>query len=168
MSEIIIRSIEAKDVIEAVDLIVARLCFERPRLSEERTSDWTQRYDDIKELGKSHKFYIAEIDGKIVGTGGLQFVTNDDTPEPFPKTRLELRAAFTHPEYRGRKIGDLIYAKRLDDAMQTSENYIYGNFAPFPRTQARYKSLGFIEYPGDGMPAPWSDGINVTMRKRIR
>ena len=161
--QITVRPIEPKDLGQAVDVIVERLSAEISRSEEQRKNDRLVRYDDLKDLDKFFVFYVAEAGGKVVGTGGLQFMTHECADPHHPHTRLEMREWFTHPQYRGHHIGMRIYNRLLEDAIRTGEEFLYTASAPFPKTIELYRRLGFEDYA-----APWFDGINPVMRKRIK
>jgi putative acetyltransferase len=83
-------------------------------------------------------YFVAEVDGKVVGGGGIQPLKDTD------QNICELQKVYIDKEYRGKGIGKKIVQMCIDFAKKSNYDAIY--LETFPNmigAQKLYKKLGF-------------------------
>lgn len=88
-------------------------------------------------------YFVCELDGKIVGGGGVAPLLNGD-----PKT-CELKKMYFLPEGRGRGLGRKLVERCLQAAKDIGFDYCYlETFNTMRDAQALYAKMGFDKIPG--------------------
>ena len=100
----------------------------------------------ITELTNANsQFFFAKIDNNAVGYLKINF--GDAQTELKEYTSLEIERIYVLKEFHGKKIGQLLYNKALDIAIQKSVDYIWlGVWEDNPKAINFYKKNGFIEF----------------------
>jgi len=120
-SELIIRRYEEKDL-EGVFLMIQR-AFLTPALDkvyeEEVKAFWLSEYtrERIREMNGYANFYVAELDGEIVGSGAV-----GDEPE---EERCYIFGVFIDPFIQGKGIGTKIMNTLEQDELARKYRTIY-------------------------------------------
>ena len=84
-------------------------------------------------------FYLVEIDGEPIAMGGLR------RSEP---GIAELKRVYVRPAGRGRRLGEAITRRLVEDARRFGYRSVRLDTLPFMHTaQALYESLGFVDCP---------------------
>ena len=90
-------------------------------------------YEDVQE------FYVAELDGKVVGCGAVHVLWED---------LGEVRTLAVDKEYRGRGIGDLLLQRLLDQARNVGVARVFC----LTFEVAFFESHGFTQIEGAPVP----------------
>ncbi len=116
----------------------------------------TDVLDDLLESGG--RVYVAEVDGRAVGVGGLKLLGADTG---------EIKRMFVTPAARGLGVGRAIVERLIGDARGLGCETIYLESASFMHSaHALYRSVGFV--PADAYPGREFEGapndISIFMR----
>ena len=102
-----------------------------------------QNYDDeIAHLEEKYglpygRLYLAFCDNNPAGCIGLRKIDNET---------CELKRLYVKPEFRGKKIGNILVTKIIEDAKSIGYKHILLDTFPFLETAIKlYKKLGFYE-----------------------
>ena len=99
-------------------------------------------------------FYLVEVDGELVAMGGLRRSAEGIA---------ELKRVFVRPNARGRRLGEEITRRLVDDARRFGYRVVRLDTLPFMHAaQALYESLGFVDC------APYPIEMPEAFRDRIR
>lgn len=100
-----------------------------------------QNYDEELEhlemkYGKpSGRLYLAYCDGQVAGCIGLRKIDEQS---------CEMKRLYVRPQFRGRKIGELLIQKIIVDAKEIGYSYMLLDTLPFLKSAIFiYKKLGF-------------------------
>jgi amino-acid N-acetyltransferase len=103
--QVVIRNARTSDV-AAIRTLLDAYAAERILLSKATVT----LYEDVQE------FYVAELDGVVVGCGALHVLWED---------LAEVRTLAVDKEFRGRGIGDRLLATLLDQARQVGVDRVF-------------------------------------------
>ena len=97
-------------------------------------------------------FYLLEVDGALVGMGGLR---------RFADGVAEVKRMYVQPGYRGRRLGTVLLTRLIDDARALGYEQLRLDTGPFMGAAHRtYEAAGFVDreaYEGAEVPKPmWS------------
>lgn len=102
-----------------------------------------QNYDnELEHLESKYghpygRLYLALCDNELAGCIGLRKLDNDN---------CEMKRLYVKPEFRGKKIGNILVTKIIEDAKIIGYKHILLDTFPFLETAIKlYKSLGFYE-----------------------
>jgi len=127
------------------------------------TAFYDKETDAISESYLSDKavYYVALINGKLVGGGGIAPIKNDKT------NTCELVKMYLLPEARGLNIGKSIILKCLTFAKEVGYKYCYlETFPSMSRAIAFYKISGF-KYLNKPLSQSCHYSCNVWMQKTL-
>lgn len=83
------------------------------------------------------RLYLAYWDGQLAGCIGLRKLDKD---------RGELKRLFVRPDFRGRRMGEALIRRILDDARQIGYRHVLLDTLPFLRSAiCLYRRIGFYE-----------------------
>jgi GNAT superfamily N-acetyltransferase len=92
-------------------------------------------------------FYLLKHEGQFCAMGGLRRLSADTA---------EIKRIYVHPDSRGAKLGELIFARLLADATDFGYKSVYLETAPFMKSAHRiYEAAGFVDrapYPEAEVP----------------
>jgi ribosomal protein S18 acetylase RimI-like enzyme len=90
-------------------------------------------------------FYFAVINDKIIGYLKINF--GDSQTELKQDNALEVERIYVLKEYHGKKIGQLLFEKAIELAIQKKADYVWlGVWEENPRAISFYKKNGFVEF----------------------
>jgi ribosomal protein S18 acetylase RimI-like enzyme len=90
-------------------------------------------------------FYFAEVNDKIIGYLKINF--RDSQTELKHENALEIERIYVLKEYHGKKIGQLLFEKAMELAIQKKADYVWlGVWEENPRAISFYKKNGFVEF----------------------
>ena len=116
----------------------------------------TEVLDEL--LVSGGRLYVAEVDGVVVGVGGLRRLS---------ETAGEIKRMFVRPTARGLGVGRAIVERLIDDARALGFETIYLESASFMHSaHALYRSVGFGPsgpYPGREFEGVEHD-VSILMR----
>lgn len=102
-----------------------------------------QNYDnELEHLESKYghpygRLYLALCDNELAGCIGLRKLDNDN---------CEMKRLYVKPEFRGKKIGNILVTKIIEDAKIIGYKHILLDTFPFLETAIKlYKNLGFYE-----------------------
>lgn len=98
------------------------------------------------ELNNEHsEFYFAETGDKIIGYLKINFGTAQT--EEQNNNALEIERIYVLKEFHGKKVGQLLYQKAMDIAVQKNVKYVWlGVWEKNMRAVGFYKKNGFVEF----------------------
>ncbi|MEY4927085.1 MAG: hypothetical protein RI894_1521 [Bacteroidota bacterium] len=106
-------------------------------------------------------YYIAELDGKIVGGGGIY------PTEGLPDATCELVKMYLSAKARGKGLGRLLIQKSLDDAAAIGYKQVYLESMPeLQKALSIYEKFGF-EYLNAPLGNSGHFGCELWMLKRV-
>lgn len=83
------------------------------------------------------RLYLVYCDEKLAGCIGLRKIDSQN---------CEMKRLYVRPQFRGRKIGDLLVEKIIDDAKKIGYSYMLLDTLPFLKSAIHmYKKYGFYE-----------------------
>jgi predicted FMN-binding regulatory protein PaiB/ribosomal protein S18 acetylase RimI-like enzyme len=122
--------------------------------SGENTEENMQKYLDegfsleklTAELNNpDSQFYFAELKNKVIGYLKLNF--GPSQTELKDNKALEIERIYILKEFQGRRVGQLLYEKAIQTAIQADAEYVWlGVWENNPRAINFYKKNGFIEF----------------------
>jgi len=98
------------------------------------------------ELNNPHSsFYLAVVNDKIIGYLKINF--GQSQTELKQDNALEIERIYVLQEYHGKKIGQLLFEKAMELAIQKKADYVWlGVWEENPRAISFYKKNGFVEF----------------------
>ena len=91
------------------------------------------------------EFYFAETNGKVIGYLKLNF--GQSQTELQDDGALEIERIYVLKDFHGKKVGQLLYEKAMEMAMQKNAGYVWlGVWEENPRAINFYKKNGFVEF----------------------
>lgn len=102
-----------------------------------------QNYDEeVKHLESKYgmpdgRLYLVYCDGKLAGCIGLRKIDNEN---------CEMKRLYIRPEFRGKKLGNVLIEKIIEDAREIGYSYMLLDTLPFLQSAIHlYKKYGFHE-----------------------
>lgn len=102
-----------------------------------------QNYDEeVKHLESKYgmpdgRLYLVYCDGKLAGCIGLRKIDNQN---------CEMKRLYVRPEFRGKKLGNILIEKIIGDAREIGYSYMLLDTLPFLQSAIHiYKKFGFYE-----------------------
>jgi len=90
-------------------------------------------------------FYFVAINDKVIGYLKINF--GDSQTELKQEHALEIERIYVLKEYHGKNIGQLLFEKAMELAIQKKADYVWlGVWEENPRAISFYKKNGFIEF----------------------
>jgi len=90
-------------------------------------------------------FYFALVNDKIIGYLKINF--GDSQTELKQDNALEIERIYVLQEFHGKKIGQLLFEKAMELAIQKKADYVWlGVWEENPRAISFYKKNGFVEF----------------------
>jgi ribosomal protein S18 acetylase RimI-like enzyme len=90
-------------------------------------------------------FYFAVVNDKIIGFLKINF--GDSQTELKQDNALEIERIYVLKEYHGKNIGQLLFEKAMELAIQKKADYVWlGVWEENPRAISFYKKNGFVEF----------------------
>lgn len=92
-------------------------------------------------------FYLVRLDGEVAGMGGVRRLREG---------MGEIKRLYVRPTFRGRRLGETILARLLDDARAFGLRHVVLDSAPFMQSaHRRYEAAGFVDRaPYEGVEVP--------------
>jgi len=91
------------------------------------------------------EFYFAEFDNKIIGYLKLNF--GESQTEVKDNKALEIERIYVLKEFQGKKVGQLLYEKAMQIAIQKNAAYVWlGVWEKNPKAINFYKKNSFVEF----------------------
>lgn len=104
-----------------------------------------QNYDDeLKNLKSKYglpygRLYLAYYNGEVAGCIGLRKIDNSN---------CEMKRLFVRPQFRGKKVGEFLVNKIINDAKEIGYSHILLDTFPFFKSAINlYKKFSFYEIP---------------------
>ncbi len=102
-----------------------------------------QNYDEeINHLESKYgmpdgRLYLVYCDGELAGCIGLRKIDNQN---------CEMKRLYVKPEFRGKKLGNILIEKIISDAREIGYSYMLLDTLPFLQSAIHiYKKFGFYE-----------------------
>lgn len=102
-----------------------------------------QNYDDeLEHLEKKYglpegRLYLAYSDGELAGCIGMKKIDTEN---------CEMKRLYVKPQFRGKKIGEILIRQIIDDARDIGYRYMLLDTLPFCESAIYiYKKYGFYE-----------------------
>lgn len=118
--------------------------------TEENMSQYLAEAYSLEKLtdelnNPNSSFYFAVINDKIIGYLKINF--GDSQTELKQDNALEIERIYVLKEFHGKKIGQLLFEKAMELAIQKKADYVWlGVWEENPRAISFYKKNGFIEF----------------------
>ena len=94
----------------------------------------TEMLDDV--LASGGRVYVAELDGRAVGVGGLKLLGSG---------AAEVKRMYVRPDARGLGVGRAIVQRLVSEARELGCQTVFLESAPFMHAaHALYRSVGFV------------------------
>lgn len=149
--EIILKQI-TEEQIEQLQEISRKTFFET--FAKDNTPESMEKYleesfstnklrSELNELDS--EFYLAELDGQVIGY--LKLNVGLSQTEDKLDNALEIERIYVLQDFHGKKIGQFLYQKALEIAIEKQVEYIWlGVWENNHRAIAFYKKNGFVEF----------------------
>lgn len=102
-----------------------------------------QNYDEeVNHLESKYgipdgRLYLVYYEGKLAGCIGLRKIDNQN---------CEMKRLYVRPEFRGKKLGNVLIEKIIEDAREIGYSYMLLDTLPFLQSAIHlYKKYGFYE-----------------------
>lgn len=118
--------------------------------TEENMTKYLQEGFSVKKLtaeltNPGSEFYFARLDGNIIGFLKLNF--GQSQTELKDEGAVEIERIYVLKEYQGKKVGQALYEKAIDIAVEKNADYVWlGVWDQNPRAISFYKKNGFVEF----------------------
>ncbi len=100
------------------------------------------------------RLYLVYCDERLAGCIGLRKIDNEN---------CEMKRLYTRPEFRGKKLGNILVEKIIEDAKKTGYSYMLLDTLPFLQSAIHiYKKFGFYEIES------YIESNRLSRRKELR
>lgn len=112
------------------------------------------------------EFYFALLNNKVIGYLKINF--GQAQTELKDQKALEIERIYVLKEFHGKKVGQILYQKAFDIAMQTSADYLWlGVWEENPRAINFYKKNGFVEFDKHIFKLGDDEQTDIMMKLRL-
>ena len=112
------------------------------------------------------EFYFALLNNKVIGYLKINF--GQAQTELKDQKALEIERIYVLKEFHGKKVGQILYQKAFDIAMQTSADYLWlGVWEENPRAINFYKKDGFVEFDKHIFKLGDDEQTDIMMKLRL-
>ena len=123
---------------------------------------YTERALDAMVRGAQRHgaFYLLEVDGALVGMGGLR---------RFADGVAEVKRMYVQPGHRGRRLGAVLLTRLVDDARALGYDQLRLDTGPFMGAAHRtYEAAGFVDREAyEGAEVPKADVVQVAVHGAV-
>jgi ribosomal protein S18 acetylase RimI-like enzyme len=112
-------------------------------------------------------FYFAVVNDKIIGYLKINF--GDSQTELKQDNALEIERIYVLQEFHGKKIGQLLFEKAMELAIQKKADYVWlGVWEENPRAISFYKKNGFVEFDKHIFRLGDDDQTDIMMKLQLK
>jgi GNAT superfamily N-acetyltransferase len=131
LSNVAVRDFQSSDLKQVSRVVQRSLMPSLENLSPEDQQTYMQRNSPEEFLKKRENvtFWVAEIDGKIVGVVGIDEIT--------------IRTFYVDPDYQGKGVGRKLFEKAREEAVKRGYDKLVVQSSP--TAEKVYEHLGFIK-----------------------
>jgi len=143
-----------------------------PYNSEEDMAKYLAEFLSIdklsEELNNAHsKFYFATLDNSIIGYVKLNF--GEAQTELQDSNGLEIERIYVLKEYFGKKVGQVLYEKAIQEAEEKKLHYIWlGVWEENQRAISFYKKNGFVAFDKHIFKLGNDEQTDIMMKKILK
>lgn len=113
------------------------------------------------------EFYFAVIDQQVIGY--LKINSGNSQTELKDNKALEIERIYVLAQYHGLKVGQLLYEKAMQIAIDKRAAYVWlGVWEENPRAIRFYSKNGFIEFDKHVFKLGDDEQIDIMMKKELR
>lgn len=113
------------------------------------------------------EFYFAVIDQEVIGY--LKINSGDSQTELKDNKALEIERIYVLAQYHGLKVGQLLYEKAMQIAIDKGAAYVWlGVWEENPRAISFYRKNGFTEFDKHVFKLGDDEQIDIMMKKELR
>lgn len=117
-------------------------------------------------LNPSTAFYFAKLHHDVIGY--LKLNSGDSQTELKDIRTLEIERIYVLKEYHGKKVGQMLYDKAIEQAKLMNLDYVWlGVWEENPRTIAFYKKNGFVEFDKHIFNLGDDEQIDIMMKLKL-
>jgi len=111
-------------------------------------------------------FYFAILNEEVIGYLKLNF--GNSQTELNDNAGLEIERIYVLQEYHGKKIGQILYEKALQIAVERKSDYVWlGVWEENPRAISFYKKNGFVEFDKHIFVLGTDEQTDIMMKKML-
>lgn len=115
---------------------------------------------------KNSEFYFALLDDNVIGY--LKVNYGQAQTELKDKKAIEIERIYVLKDFHGKKVGQLLYDKALEIAVQLKAEYVWlGVWEKNPRAINFYKKNGFVEFDKHIFKLGNDEQTDIMMRLKI-
>jgi len=112
-------------------------------------------------------FYFARLDQKVIGY--LKLNVGSAQTEMKDQRALEIERIYVLQEYLGQKVGQVLYEKAIDIAIEKSADYVWlGVWEENARAIGFYKKNGFVEFDKHIFKLGDDEQTDIMMKKALK
>lgn len=112
-------------------------------------------------------FYFARLDGNVIGY--LKFNSGRSQTELKDDNALEIERIYVLRKFHGKKVGQLLFEKAMEIAVQKKSAYIWlGVWEKNPRAIRFYEKNGFIEFDRHIFKLGADIQTDIMMKRHLR
>lgn len=113
------------------------------------------------------EFYFATLDSKVIGYLKLNF--GPSQTELQDDKAVEIERIYVLKEFHGKKVGQVLYEKAMQIALQKNADYIWlGVWEENPRAIAFYKKNGFVVFDKHIFKLGDGEQTDLMMKLQVR
>lgn len=172
MGKITVKKVTLNDI-DDLQVIGRKTFFET--FSESNTDENMAQYLEegfsIKKLREEltnqfSVFYFAILNEEVIGYLKLNF--GNSQTELNDNAGLEIERIYVLQEYHGKKIGQILYEKALQIAVERKSDYVWlGVWEENPRAISFYKKNGFVEFDKHIFVLGTDEQTDIMMKKML-
>jgi len=112
------------------------------------------------------EFYFAILDGEVIGY--LKVNSDGSQTELNDKQALEIERIYVLQQYHGQKVGQLLYEKAMQLAIEKEAAYVWlGVWEENPRAIRFYQKNGFVEFDKHIFKLGADEQTDIMMKKSL-
>lgn len=139
--------------------------------SAENLAKYLEESFSIEKLGRelnntASQFYFALLDSTVIGY--MKLNTRESQTELQGDKALEIERIYVLEAYHGKKVGQLLYDKAIQVAIELGAEYVWlGVWEENPRAIRFYQKNGFVEFDKHIFKLGEEEQTDIMMKKKL-
>lgn len=140
--------------------------------TEENMKSYLQEGFSVEKLtaelsNSDSEFYFAEFNDEVIGYLKLNF--GQAQTELQDEGALEIERIYVRKEFHGKKVGQVLYQKALEVAMQKNADYVWlGVWEENSRAISFYRKNGFVEFDKHIFKLGADEQTDIMMKLKLK
>ena len=139
--------------------------------SAENLAKYLEESFSVEKLSRelndtSSQFYFVLMDSKVIGY--MKLNTGESQTELQDDKGLEIERIYVLEAYHGKKVGQLLYDKAIQVAIELGSEYVWlGVWEENPRAIRFYQKNGFVEFDKHVFKLGEEEQTDIMMKKKL-